>query len=45
MLQSIPGCSELRVSRSTLISNEDWKTFGERIASPVAAPGNKGGKH
>lgn len=35
MLQSIRGCSELRVSRSTLISNEDWKTFGERIATPA----------
>jgi hypothetical protein len=29
LLQSIDGCRNLRVVRSTLISNEDWKKFGE----------------
>lgn len=28
-LRSIPGCSSLHVSRSSLINNEDWKGFGD----------------
>ena len=28
-LRSIPGCSHLRVVRSTLISNAEWKSAGE----------------
>ncbi len=28
-LWSIPGCRNLEIVRSTLISNEDWKNFGE----------------
>lgn len=28
-LWSIPGCSELKIRRSTLISNEEWKRLGE----------------
>jgi hypothetical protein len=24
-----PGCRDLRIVRSTLISNEEWKSFGE----------------
>jgi hypothetical protein len=29
MLRSISGCGALDVRRSTLISNEEWKTLGE----------------
>lgn len=29
-IRAIDGCSKLKVSRSTLISNEQWKTFGEK---------------
>ena len=28
-VRAIDGCANLRVSRSTLISNEQWKTFGK----------------
>jgi len=28
-LWKIKGCEHLRIARSTLISNEDWKTFGD----------------
>jgi hypothetical protein len=28
-LRSIKGCSDLKIVRSTLISNEEWKTLGE----------------
>lgn len=28
-IRSIDGCSRLKVSRSTLISNEQWKSFGK----------------
>ncbi len=30
MLRSIKGCSALRIMRSTLIGNEEWKTLGEK---------------
>ena len=29
VLWSIPGCNELKIARSTLISNEEWKSFGD----------------
>jgi hypothetical protein len=29
MLRSIPGCSGLKIRRSTLVSNEEWKRLGE----------------
>ena len=29
VIWSIPGCDELSIARSTLISNDDWKSFGE----------------
>jgi len=29
MLWSIPNCSQLEIVRSTLISNEEWKRFGD----------------
>src|SRR5689334_15299668 len=29
MLWSIEGCSELDITRSTLINNEEWKNFGD----------------
>jgi hypothetical protein len=29
-LRAIDGCNKLRVSRSTLISNEEWKTFAKQ---------------
>ncbi len=32
MLRSVKGCSALRIVRSTLISNEEWKTLGEDSA-------------
>jgi hypothetical protein len=34
ILRSIKGCSKLRVHRSTLVSNDEWKYFGE-MANPV----------
>ena len=34
LLWSIPGCSELKIVRSTLISNEEWKQAGEDARSP-----------
>ncbi len=32
MLRSVKGCSALRIRRSTLIGNEEWKTLGENLA-------------
>jgi hypothetical protein len=32
MLRSIEGCASLKVVHSTLISNEEWKKIGERVA-------------
>jgi len=29
-LRCIPSCQKLRIGRSTLIGNEDWKAFGDR---------------
>jgi hypothetical protein len=29
ILWNIPGCRDLQIVRSTLISNEDWKSFGD----------------
>jgi hypothetical protein len=29
ILRSIKGCSDLKILRSTLISNEEWKDLGE----------------
>jgi hypothetical protein len=29
LLCAIPDCSELRIVRSTLISNDEWKHFGD----------------
>jgi len=29
MLWAIPGCGKLEIVRSTLISNEEWKSFGD----------------
>jgi hypothetical protein len=31
-IRAIDGCSKLKVSRSTLISNEQWKEFGRNAA-------------
>ena len=31
-VRAIDGCAKLRVSRSTLISNEQWKAFGKNAA-------------
>jgi hypothetical protein len=33
MLRSIEGCGSLKVVHSTLISNEEWKKIGERVAT------------
>jgi len=33
MLWKIKGCNELDIVRSTLISNEEWKTFGDSARS------------
>ncbi|EIF2259504.1 DUF2971 domain-containing protein [Vibrio cholerae] len=32
VIKSIPGCSNIKVSRSTLVENEDWKSFAENVA-------------
>ena len=32
MKNCIHGCDKLKVSRSTLISNEQWKTFGKNAS-------------
>lgn len=39
-LKSLPGCSELKIYRSTLIDNDQWKKLTGRMALPVAPPGN-----
>jgi hypothetical protein len=31
-IRAIDGCDKLKVSRSTLISNEQWKTFGKNAS-------------
>lgn len=30
LLRSIPGCANLKISRSTLISNDDWKNLADK---------------
>jgi len=37
-LHSIEGCGKLKITRSTLIGNEEWKLFGEEATSPSPAP-------
>jgi hypothetical protein len=32
LLHSIPGCDRLKIVRSTLINNEEWKTLGKGAA-------------
>lgn len=32
LLRGVPGCSRLRIVRSTLIGNEEWKEYGEAAA-------------
>jgi Protein of unknown function (DUF2971) len=34
ILRSIQGCRDLKIVRSTLISNEEWKDLGEAAAGP-----------
>lgn len=36
MIRSIDGCSKLDLAKSTLISNEEWKTLGDRAQPSVA---------
>jgi hypothetical protein len=38
-LKSLPGCSGLRVYRSTLIDNDEWKKLTGRVAIPVVPSG------
>jgi len=37
-LRSIPGCEKLRIRRSTLISNEEWKRLGDHAPELREAP-------
>jgi hypothetical protein len=39
VLKSRPGCSSIKVYRSTLIDNEEWKKLTGRVALPVAPTG------
>jgi hypothetical protein len=39
-LKSLPGCSRLRVYRSTLIDNDQWKKLTRRVALPVVPSGS-----
>lgn len=39
-LKSLPGCSGLRVDRSTLIDNEQWKKLTGRVTIPVMPSGS-----
>jgi hypothetical protein len=39
MLRSIESCASLKVTRSTLISNEEWKKIGERVAEEMNTSG------
>jgi hypothetical protein len=34
-IRSIPGCANLKIARSTLISNEQWKKAGENVRDPA----------
>src|SRR5215471_8920008 len=41
-LWKIEGCEDLKISQSTLISNEDWKTFGDSaVNGPATTPKRK----
>jgi hypothetical protein len=35
ILRSLPGCSGLKVYRSTLIDNDQWKKLTGRVALPI----------
>ena len=35
-IKSIEGCGGVKIVRSTLINNEDWKRFGESATPPIA---------
>jgi hypothetical protein len=37
-LKSLPGCSNLRIYRSTLIDNKQWQKLAGRVAPPPTAP-------
>ncbi len=37
-LKSLPGCSGLRVYRSTLIDNKQWQKLAGRVVPPPTAP-------
>lgn len=37
-LKSIPGCSDLRIYRSTLIDNKQWQKLAGRVVPPPTAP-------
>ncbi|MGX9181561.1 hypothetical protein [Mesorhizobium sp. BHbdii] len=39
-LKSLPGCSGLRVYRSTLIDNEQWKKLTGRVTIPIMPSGS-----
>jgi hypothetical protein len=36
VLRTIGGCANLRIDRSTLINNHEWKTLGESASSASA---------
>ncbi len=40
-IRSVSGCESLTVSRSTLISNEEWKAFGRNAICPQVLTGHK----
>jgi hypothetical protein len=37
-LKSIPGCSKVKVYRSTLVENENWKKFAQGSLGHIARP-------
>ena len=37
-LKSLPGCSNLRIYRSTLIDNKQWQKLAGRVAPPPTVP-------
>ncbi|MEI4507441.1 hypothetical protein WBQ88_12075 [Sphingopyxis sp. CCNWLW253] len=39
-LKSLPGCSKLRIYRSTLIDNQQWKKLTGRVAVPIPPSGS-----
>lgn len=40
-LKSIKGCSDLKIARSTLIGNEEWKRLGESAAQQQRTPAGR----